>query len=456
MCDTIVALGDATQDGATILAKNSDRQPNEAQALVHLPGAQHEAGAMVRCTYISVPQVPETHELLLSRPFWIWGCEMGGNALGVAIGNEAVFTREPYDKEPGLLGMDMARLALERAATAPRALEIIVELLETYGQGGNHAYPNPEYYHNSFLIADPHEAWLLETAGKYWAADRVRSVRTISNGLTIGREWALNGPGLREHALEHKWAHTAEDVAFDRCYSDPIYTSMDGCRPRQKRSTALLEAERGQITVAKAMSVLRDHGPRAAIGKAWDPGQGLTMDAVCAHATLGPLRPAGTAGSMVAHLAPDLVTCWLTGTAAPCTGIFKPVYLGGAGLPDLGPQPGGVYDGESLWWVHERLHRAVLQDYATRLPLYRAERDALEASFLAEAARIYECYRGESSQERAAPLAAFTASCFRQAREATDDWTARVQAAQIRRRPGQLYSLAWKRWNRQAGMPERI
>ena len=53
-------------------------------------------------------------------------------------------------------------------------------------------------------------------------------------------------------------------------------------------------------------------------------------------------------------------------------------------------------------------------------------------------------------------LAAFTASCFRQAREATDDWTARVQAAEIRRWPGRLYSLAWKRWNRQASMPDRI
>ena len=66
MCDTIVALGDATLDGTVILAKNSDRQPNEAQVLAHVPGARHEAGATVRCTYISVPQVPETYEVLLS------------------------------------------------------------------------------------------------------------------------------------------------------------------------------------------------------------------------------------------------------------------------------------------------------------------------------------------------------------------------------------------------------
>ena len=98
---------------------------------------------------------------------------------------------------------------------------------------------------------------------------------------------------------------------------------------------------------------------------------------------------------------PDLPTYWLTGTSAPCTGIFKPVYLGGAGLPDLGPEPTGDYDPESLWWTHERLHRAVIRDYATRLPLYRAERDALEAKFLSEAAEIYEKYRGASEEKRA-------------------------------------------------------
>jgi hypothetical protein len=70
--------------------------------------------------------VPQTHGLLLCKPFWIWGCEMGVNDCGAAIGNEAVFTKEPYDKAPGLLGMDMARLALEREAA---------ELSATYVQG---------------------------------------------------------------------------------------------------------------------------------------------------------------------------------------------------------------------------------------------------------------------------------------------------------------------------------
>lgn len=68
MCDTLVAVGEATADGAVILAKNSDRQPNEAQVLIHVPRARYEAGATVKCTYIEIPQVAETYELLLSKP----------------------------------------------------------------------------------------------------------------------------------------------------------------------------------------------------------------------------------------------------------------------------------------------------------------------------------------------------------------------------------------------------
>ena len=451
MCDTLVAVGEATADGTVILAKNSDRQPNEAQVLAHVPRARHEAGTMVKCTYVEIPQVAETYEVLLSRPFWIWGCEMGANECGVAIGNEAVFTKEPYGKEPGLIGMDFIRLALERADTARKALDVIVELLDTYGQSGNCGLHHEEYYYNSFIIADPNEAWVLETVRKFWAAERVRGVRTISNGLTIGGEWDLASPGLVEHAVEKGWCKSADDFHFARCYSDFLYTRLDGCRSRQHRSTELLEAQKGHITVETMMAALRDHGPQAAADPSWTPAKGLLTDTLCVHAGFGPLRPSQSTGAMVAHLTPDLPTCWLTGTSGTCTGVFKPVYLGDAGLPDLGPEPTGAYDPDSLWWSHERLHRTVIRDYATRMPLYRKDRDTLEALFLSEAAEMSDRYRGGSAEERAKPLAVFTASCFERATEATARWTETVSSAPVRRRPPRLFSIAWNRFNKQAG-----
>ena len=41
-------------------------------------------------------------------------------------------------------------------------------------------------YHSSFIVADGEAAWVFETAGRYWAAKRVRGAATISNALTIG------------------------------------------------------------------------------------------------------------------------------------------------------------------------------------------------------------------------------------------------------------------------------
>jgi len=448
MCDTLVAVGDATADGSVILAKNSDREPNEAQVLTHVPRTHHAPGSTVQCTYIEIPQVQETYEVILSRPFWMWGCEMGGNEWGVAIGNEAVFTREPYHKSPALTGMDLARLALERARTARQAVEIITTLLEEYGQGGNCGFKHPLYYYNSFIVADPQEAWVLETVGRLWAAEQVRDIRTISNGLTIGKRWDMASPGLVEHAIKKGWCRSTEEFDLARCYSDPLMTRLDGCRARQCRSTALLEAQQGHITVETMMAALRDHNSD---DPSWRPSRGWLMETLCAHAGAGPTRPTQSVASMVAHLRPDRPVWWMTGTSAPCTGLFKPIYLNGGGLPDLGPQPGGNHNPATLWWQHERLHRAVLRDYPTRLALYRAERDALEATFLLEEAEMLAATRGKHHVD----LAAFTASCFNRAAEATTRWTEIVSATPLPRSPltrveTLAFTRAWDRFNKQA------
>jgi len=120
----------------------------------------------VELTNTGFPSTKETCAILIARPWRIYGAEMGVNEHGLAIGNVAVFTKEPY-AERGLLGMDMLRLALERTRTAREALKFLVSLVEEIGQGGNYSYERRFRYHNYFIIVDPDEAWVLEAAGRY-------------------------------------------------------------------------------------------------------------------------------------------------------------------------------------------------------------------------------------------------------------------------------------------------
>ena len=69
------------------------------------------------------------------------------------------------------------RLGLERGKTARESLNVITSHLELYGQGGICYEDKASTYHNSFIIADSAEAWVLETAGKFWAAERITGLQ---------------------------------------------------------------------------------------------------------------------------------------------------------------------------------------------------------------------------------------------------------------------------------------
>jgi secernin len=244
------------------------------------------------------------------------------------------------------------------------------------------------------------------------------------------------------YAVERGWCRGRDDFHFGRCYSDFLYTTFSDSRSRQSCTMDLLRSQRGGIAVETVMQALRDHGPKA--GPGWRPWRGITGASVCMHAAFGPIRFSQTTGSLVSHLAPDVQTHYVTGTAAPCTSIFKPVWLG-AELPDTGPVPTGTYDEATLFWRHETLHRATLRDYGTRIALYRQERDDLEARFV-EGARA-------CSNQPLAERSAYSQRCFAEADQAEARWTERVLETEPTTRPRFLYSLAWWRVTRKARMP---
>ncbi len=258
MCDTFVALGDATTSSDVVFGKNSDRPKGEIQ-LVESFRAVKPAEDKLQCTYIEIPQVDHTFAVILSKPNWMWGAEIGANERGVVIGNEAVWTTQPYS-ESGLLGMDLLRLGLERGESALHALEVIVDLMDQFGQGGNCAENTTMNYHNSYILADKNEAWVLETAGKYWVADKVTNgTRSISNNLSITGKGDLRHPEVVKYMLDGGKIQSEEEFNFKELFSPEENTSSISPLSREGRVRHLCKVHTGKFDIESAKSILRDH-----------------------------------------------------------------------------------------------------------------------------------------------------------------------------------------------------
>lgn len=430
MCDTMVAMKEVSRDGRVYFAKNSDRQPNEPHIIIQVPRRQYPAGSRVRCTYIEIEQNPETYAVLLLKPSWIWGCEMGANEFGLNIGNEAVFTREKY-QPTGLTGMDLIRLALERCRNSREAVDLIVELLQRYGQGGNCGYEKPFTYHNSFLIADPREAWVLETAGEYWAAEKVQGIRTISNGLTIGSEYDRAHPNLIKHALEKGWCKTEKDFNFASCYKDKLFTYFSGSSQRCSCSQMELEARRGEIDAGVMMQVLRSHHP-AVQGKQF---RQASLQSVCMHG--GGIIGDHTTGSYAACLSEKGSLYWVTGASTPCLAMFKPLWL-----VDNNPvvfNEDQQQEAIGYWQQREKFHRMVLNGQITNLESYYDMRDQLEKSWQEIAARLEAESASDSTKIE------FMTDAWRQEAEVVQKFISENQHQPIRRRGNPYFRSYWQR-----------
>ncbi len=93
-CDSFVVLPGATTDGSMLLGKNSDRPVNETQPLRYLPARSPSRSDRLSLAYVEIADASETLAHVGASPYWCWGHELGVNERGVAIGNEALFTRD--------------------------------------------------------------------------------------------------------------------------------------------------------------------------------------------------------------------------------------------------------------------------------------------------------------------------------------------------------------------------
>lgn len=343
MCDTI---GKIFEGNGALFAKNSDRSPNEPQVVEYYPRLKHHV-KKVQTTYVEVEQVKETKAMILSRPSWMWGGEMGVNECGVCIGNEAVFTKGSYG-QTGLTGMDMLRIALERSESAKEALQCIIDHLEKYGQGGNCGYDHKFFYDNGFLIMDRSEIYILETAGKDWVYKKVNQA-AISNRLSIGTDGDV---------------YSGEACDFAKIHTDTLYTNFSKSAQRQAMCQAGIEKAQ---SIADMFATMRQHANEK------DPMCKASVGSPCMH--YGGLVGDHTTQSMAVELKVDgQILVWVTGSSLPCISLYKPFLFGNrCAAPIYRAKDEKAKD---YWLNVEQFHRNLL---GYQIPEeYYAQRNAIE------------------------------------------------------------------------------
>jgi dipeptidase len=204
-----------------------------------------------------------------------------------------------------------------------------------------------------------------------------------------------------------------------------------------------LNASQGRLGVADFFAILRDHGDAAS--GSFGPNQGLFQSQICNHAGWGPVRISQTTGSLVSRLTPDSSTHFVTGTAAPCTSLFKPIWVDTPMVLDKLPA-GEAFDSQSLFWEHEMLHRLVLKDYQKGMRLITPRRNNLEADLLKQAL--------SASKSDLTERQSIACQAFKMARNLDKECRAALNSLSPITDQGFLYSHAWRKWNKSAGLPD--
>ncbi len=409
MCDILIALPDATSNGNTVFAKNSDRPARECQVIQYTDGRIQKTGSEISCSYITLPQSENVLSTIGASPYWCWGYETAINEAGVVGGNTAVFTKhDNKEKTPGLTGMDLLRLGLERGTTAEQAVEVITSLLKVYGQWGsavqgqNHDQGS---YDNAFIIADSSGAWLLETAGRNWVAKQITSgTAALSNQLTIRKTWDLASPDIqKQYAEQPQTSKDMKDFDFALSFSNHEKYPRQVSHIRWMRSRQLLESNKGRINAYSMMDFLRDHYEKTFINGPMFNAFLPDFHTICMHESPANFTWGNTATSFIVELdpkgaePPSIWFCYLP----PCSSFYMNLTFqndlpaeitraGAAGTKIHQPEnaPADTFHPGSLWWRMQRIYDSVKISPERLYPELRQTFDELENEIKDKAVQI--------------------------------------------------------------------
>lgn len=423
-CTSILVSRGASADGSVMITYSCDGEFHPL--LESKPAADHEPGDVFEIRTWrgelvgTIPQVSHTHAVVGLM-----------NEHQVAIGETTFGGREELRNPDGLLHYwTLMRIALERAATAREAVGVMTSLV------ADHGYRSTG---ESFSIADPDEAWILEMIGPgpggegaHWVALRVPDgqVSVHANMARIGTfplddpENCLYSKRVIDFAVEQGYYHpeSGEPFHFQKAYhpatpqtmrytATRVWSVLRRVAPSVELDAAYHRGEPGAeeyplfvtperpLGVHDVMALMRDYyegtpydmtrgidaGPFGTPNR-WRPiafeldGESYTWER--------PISTQQTGFSFVSQSRRDMPdpvggVLWY-GVDDTSMSVYVPLY---AGIDSLPPSfmKGRLssFSWESAWWVFNFVSNIANLKYSHMAPEIFAVRDELEGHLLA-------------------------------------------------------------------------
>lgn len=234
-CTSLIAGRGATADGSTMITYAADSHTlygdlDSQPAADHAPGAMRKVYEWDTGKYLGeIPQVSHTYATIGNM-----------NEHGLAISESTWAGREELVDTTGIIDYgSLIYITLQRARTAREAIDVMADLVKRYGyaSGGE-----------SFSIADPDEAWIMEMIGKgpeekgaVWVARRVPDdcISGHANHSRIhtfplkDKKNTLYSPDVISFARKKGYFDGKdEDFSFSRAYAIYDAGAMRGCDAR--------------------------------------------------------------------------------------------------------------------------------------------------------------------------------------------------------------------------------
>lgn len=447
-CTNFIVGKKASKDGSVIVTYNADDY-GMFIGLCHYPAGTHPKGAMRDIVnwdthkYIGqIPEAPVTYNVIGNI-----------NEYQVSIGETTYGGREEMvDPTGGIDYGSLIYLGLQRSKTAREAIKVMTSLAEKYGYCSEG---------ETFTIADPNEAWIMEMMGKgpgskgvVWVAQRIPddAICAHANQSRIGKfnmkdkKNVLYSKDVIKFARSKGW-FTGKDADFSwkNAYAKPDFSGRRWCDARvwaffnhwkkgfdRYLPWALGKDENAEdmplwivpdqkLSVQDVENCMRDHyeGTPMAIdstdmgGGIWQmPYRPTPLEFTVNGKKYFNERPTSTQQTGFSYVAQ--LRSWLPreiggilwfGNDDGNMVAYVPIYCGSTKQPECFNTPGADathFSMKNAYWVCNWVSNMVYPRYSMMFGSLKAVRDSLEQSYFAAQpaveAKAQELYKTDPAQ----------------------------------------------------------